>query len=80
MEPETLRGLVYLVLILGGGAGLWIFILYLLLGRARRRVVALETENHRLERKLADLKVRVETRSMSDVELLKDVTDLLADL
>jgi len=80
MEPETLRGLVYLFRILAGGAGLWIFILYLLLGRARRRIVALETENQRLERKLADLKVRVETRSMSDVELLEDVTDLLADL
>lgn len=80
MDPQTLRGLVYLFFLLAGGAGLWILILYLLLGRARRQVAELETENRRLERKLADLKVRVETRSMSDVELLKDVTDLLADL
>lgn len=80
MDPQTLRGLVYLFLILAGSAGLWIFVLYLILGRARRRIVALETENKRLERKLADLKVRIETRSMSDVELLEDVTDLLADL
>jgi hypothetical protein len=80
MDPQTLRGLVYLFLLLAGGAALWIFILYLLLGRARRQVARLDTENRRLGRKLADLKVRVETRSKSDVELLKDVTDLLADL
>ena len=80
MDPQTLRGLVYLFLILASGAALWIFILYLILGRARRRIVELETENSRLKRQLADVKARVETRGMSDEELLKDVTDLLSDL
>lgn len=80
MDPQTLRGLVYLFLILACGAALWIFILYLILGRARRRIVGLETENSRLKRQLADVKARVETRGMSDEELLRDVTDLLSDL
>ena len=43
MDSQTLRGLVYLFLILAGGATLWIFILYLILGRARQRIAALET-------------------------------------
>lgn len=80
MDPQTLRGLVYLFLVLFGGAGLWILILYLILGRARRSIVALETENKKLKRQLAEVKVRVETREMNDVELLEDITSLLADL
>ena len=80
MDPQTLRGLVYLFLILAGGAALWIFILYRILGKARRRIVELDTENSRIKRQLADVKARVETRGMNDEELLKDVTDLLADL
>ena len=80
MDAQTLRGLVYLFLILAGGAGLWILVLYLILGRARRQIVALETETHALRRRLADVNVRIETRSMDDVALLQDVTDLLADL
>jgi cell division protein FtsB len=80
MDSQTLRGLVYLFLILAGGAALWIFILYLVLGRARRRIAALETENKNLKRRLEDMKTRIETRSMDDVELLKGVTDLLGDL
>ena len=80
MDLQTLRGLVYLFLILAGGAALWIFILYLILGRARRRIVALDTENKKLKRQIEDVKVKIETKDMSDEELLKDVTDLLADL
>lgn len=80
MDPQTLRGLVYLILILAGGAALWILILYLILGRARRRITALDTENRKLKRQLEDVKAKIETREMDDVELLKDVTDLLADL
>ena len=80
LSPQILRGLVYLFLILAGGAALWIFILYLILGRARRRIVELDTENRKLKRQLEDVKVRIETRDMDDEELLKDVTDLLAHL
>ncbi len=80
MDDTTLRVLFYLILTLVGGAGLWLVILYLTLGDARRRIVLLETENRKLKRQLEDIRVRVETRSMSDVELLEDVTRLFADL
>ena len=38
MDAKTLQGIVYLVLLCAGGAGLWIFVLYQVLGRTRQRV------------------------------------------
>jgi hypothetical protein len=78
MDAKTLQGIVYLVLLCAGGAGLWIFILYQVLGRTRQRVAELETERARLERELAMREVERETRAMKDEELLEDVTDLFA--
>lgn len=78
MDTKTLQGIVYLVLLCAGGAGLWIFILYQILGRTRRRIAELETERARLERELAVREVERETRGMKDEELLEDVTDLFA--
>lgn len=66
------------MLFCAGGAGLWIFILYQVLGRARQRVAELETERARLERELVAREVERETRGMKDEELLEDVTDLFA--
>jgi hypothetical protein len=78
MDAKTLQGIVYLVLLCAGGAGLWIFILYQILGRARRRIAELETEHARLEREFAAREVERETQGMKDAELLEDVTDLFA--
>jgi hypothetical protein len=78
MDGKTLQGIVYLVLLCAGGAGLWIFILYQILGRTRRRAAELETERARLERERAVREVERETRGMKDEELLEDVTDLFA--
>ena len=78
MDAKTLQGIVYLVLLCAGGAGLWIYILYQILGRSRRRIAELETEHARLERELAVREVERETRSMKDEALLEDVTDLFA--
>ncbi len=78
MDAKTLQGIVYLVLLCAGGAGLWIFILYKILGRARQRIAELETEHARLERELAVREVALETQSMKDEELLEDVADLFA--
>jgi hypothetical protein len=78
MDARTLQGIVYLVLLCAGGAGLWIFILYQILGRARRRIAELETEHAKLEPELAVREVERETRSMKDEALLEDVTDLFA--
>lgn len=78
MDAKTLQGIVYLVLLCAGGAGLWIFILYQILGRTRRRIAELEIEHARLERELAVREVERETRGMKDEELLEDVTDLFA--
>ena len=80
MELQTLKGLVYLFLILAGGAAIWIFILYLKLGNARREKALIEIENKNLKRQLSDIKIRIETRKMDDVDLLKDVTDLLSNI
>jgi hypothetical protein len=76
MDGKTLQGIVYLVLLCAGGAGLWIFILYQILGRSRWRIAELETEHARLER--AVRKVEHETRAMKDEALLEDVADLFA--
>ena len=78
MDANTLQGIVYLVLLCAGGAGLWIFILYQILGRTRLRIADLETEHAKLERELAVREVERETRSMKDEALLEDVTDLFA--
>jgi hypothetical protein len=78
MDGKTLQGIVYLVLLCAAGAGLWIYILYQILGRSRRRIAELETEHARLERELAVRKVEHETRAMKDEALLEDVADLFA--
>jgi hypothetical protein len=80
MDPATIKGLVYLVLILAGGAGIWILVLYLILGAARRRNAELELANAALAAQLSGVRARVEARSKPDAELLDDVTSLLADL
>lgn len=80
MDANTGRGLIYLVLILGSGVGLWIVILYRILSGVRRANAALQTENDRLKRQLHDVKVRIETRSLSDDALLQDVADLVSGL
>jgi uncharacterized protein HemX len=80
MDADTIRGIVYLVLLVAAGAGLWIFILYRMLSHARRRIAALEIERAQLARRIAELKAELENRSMSDEELLDELDDLLDGL
>lgn len=80
MSPDTIQGIVYLVLIVALGLGVWIFILYLILGRAQQNAAALVIENRRLKRALAKETAETETEEMTDEELLGDVADLLSGL
>jgi hypothetical protein len=78
MAAKTLQGIAYLVVLCAGGAGLWIFILYQVLGCTHQRVAEHETERAKLERELATREVEHATRVMKDEELLEDITDLFA--
>ncbi|WP_428263466.1 hypothetical protein [Haliangium sp.] len=79
MDDRALSGIVYLVLLVAGGAGLWIFILYQVLGRSHRHAAALATELAQVKRALATIRAELETRSMSDDELLDELADILAN-
>jgi hypothetical protein len=80
VEPETLKGLVYLCLILFGGAAIVILVLALVAAARGRRIAELELINAGLAAQIEGVRLRVEKRSESDAEVLADVTSLLSDL
>lgn len=80
MDPDTLQGIVYLFLILAAGAAIWILILYLMLGAARRRVAELELAVEILRGQVENMRNRIEMRSKTDEEVLADAATVLRDL
>lgn len=77
MDGDTVKGIVILILILAGGAGLWIVILH---WKLRQVVVELAKERRAragLERELAHHTATAKAKGASDEELLDDVAGVL---
>ena len=69
---DAVRGLVYLVLFVAVGGGVWIGILYLALSSAKKRAASLELENRQLKRTIDAAKNREFTQQQTDEDLLAD--------
>lgn len=79
MEDAT-KGLVILILTIGGGAAIWIGILYWRLSVWKKEVVEIRTERDTLRRKLEDREAVETAAGRSDNELAADVGAMLDDL
>ena len=77
MDGDTVKGIVILILVLAGGAGLWIAILH---WKLRQLAVELAEERRAragLERELVHHRATAKAKGASDEELLDDVAGVL---
>ena len=71
---------IYIALILGSLAAIWIIILSVRLSGAKSALADEEKKSAKLAVLLASAKANLEAKRMTDEELLSDVSNILADL
>lgn len=77
---DSIKGLVILILTVGGGAAIWIAILYWRLSIWKKEVIKERAEKNVLKRELDGRKAKETAAGKKDNELASDVGDLLRDL
>lgn len=77
---DSIKGLVILILTIGGGAAIWIGILHWRLSVWKTRIVEVRIERDRLKRDLEDREARETAAGRTDNELASDVGNMLDDL
>ena len=77
---DSIKGLVILILTVGGGAAIWIAILYWRLSVWKKEVIKERAAKNKLKRELDGRKAKETAAGKEDNELASDVGDLLRDL
>lgn len=80
MEEDSIKGLVILILTIGGGAALWIAILYWRLSVWKKEVIKERSAKNKLKRELDGRKAKETAAGKGDNELAGDIGDMLGDL
>lgn len=77
---DSIKGLVILILTVGGGAAIWIAILYWRLSVWKKELATVRSELTATRRELEDRKAKETAAGRTDNELASDVGNLLRDL
>ena len=77
---DAVKGLVILVLTVGGLAGIWIGILYWRLSVHKKRVIEMGVELAKVRRELETKQAREVAEGLSDGDLASGVGNMLSDL